>query len=154
LNLASTASLDRSLSFAIKQYLDGFTRNYNIRTQLDVDADLDEERLRPEMRLQLLRILQEALSNARRHGQAHQARIALAVVNGCLRMTAEDDGCGFDAQGTANFGGSHYGLGFMRARAGELGGTLQVTSAPGCGTRVALEIPLNGSGPTKNGRSG
>jgi signal transduction histidine kinase len=118
-----------------------------------MDPGLGESTLRPEMKLHLLRIVQEALSNARRHGSAHQVLVTMAIANGCLRLTVEDDCCGFDAQETANFEGSQYGLGFMRVRAEELRGTMEVTSAPSSGTRVALEIPLDGTAPAENGRA-
>jgi len=58
-----------------------------------------------------------------------------------LCMTVEDDGCGFVAEGGAVPGGQHFGLQFMQERARQLGGSLQIQSAPGAGSRVALEAP-------------
>jgi signal transduction histidine kinase len=145
LNLTSPAPLDRSLFSATKQYLDGFTRSYNVQARLTVAPGLSDETLPPETKQQLFRIVQEALSNARKHGKAHQVRVAFAARSDSMQMVIEDDGCGFDPQQVADSGGCHYGLAFMRARAEELGGNLQVISAPGSGTRVVLEIPVNSS---------
>jgi signal transduction histidine kinase len=104
LNLTSTAPLDRSLFSATKQYLDGFTRSYNIQTRLTVEPGLGDETMPPETKLQLFRILQEALSNARKHGKSHQVCVVFAAGNGSMRMVIEDDGCGFDPQEVANSG--------------------------------------------------
>ena len=151
LNLQSAARFEDPFCSVAQHYLDGFTRNYDIRAQLHVEGNFGEEALRPETKLHLLRILQEALSNARKHGQAHQVQVTLARANGCLRMTVEDDGIGFDPQQVARDGEAHFGLQFMADRAEELGGSLQVTSAPGGGTRVVLEIPADGPRLTGDG---
>jgi PAS domain S-box-containing protein len=153
LNLHSAASLAKPFFSDARQYLDGYTRSYDIRTRVDVDPALGEGSFPPEMKLQLLRILQEALSNARKHGRAHQVDISFRAENGSMQIVIADDGCGFDAAEVANSGGSHLGLEFMRARAEELGGRFGVTSAPHCGTRVALQIPLNAALPAENRRS-
>jgi signal transduction histidine kinase len=153
LNLTSAAPLDGSLFSATKQYLDGYTRSYNMPTRLTVEPGLGDETMPPETKQQLFRILQEATSNARKHGQAHQVRVAFAAGTGSIQMVIEDDGCGFDPQKVADSRGCHYGLAFMRVRAEELGGSLEVISAPGSGTRVALQIPVNSSPLTENGRS-
>jgi len=153
LNLHSAASLEKSFFSGARQYLDGYTRSYDIRTLLEVDPALGEGSFPPEMKLQLLRILQEALSNARQHGRAHQVDVSFRAENGSMRMVIADDGCGFDAEEVADSGSSHLGLAFMRARAEELGGRFEVTSAPNCGTRVALQIPLSAPLPAEDGRS-
>ncbi len=145
LNLASTGALERSLFTAARQYLDGFTRSHDIRTRLAVEPGLDDATFPPAVRLQLFRILQEALSNARKHGQAHQVQVSFTAGEGRVCMTVDDDGCGFDAQRVARDPGAHFGLQFMADRAEELGGSLQVTSAPGRGTRVAVEMPRSRS---------
>jgi len=153
-NLASTAPLERSFFSTAKQYLEGFTRSYSIRTLLDVDPALGEGNFPPEMKLQLLRILQEALSNARKHGRAHQAGVSFTADNDRMSMIVVDDGCGFDPKAVAHSDGAHYGLDFMRSRAAELGGRLDVTSEPGCGTRVTVQIPMNASSqPARGGSS-
>ena len=56
-------------------------------------------------------------------------------------MTIQDDGCGFAPDEVEMAGEQHYGLQFMQERAGQLGGSLKIQSAPGAGTRVVLEVP-------------
>jgi signal transduction histidine kinase len=142
LNLHSTASLQEPFFSVVKQYLDAFTISYDIQTQLSVDPGLDERSIMPETQLQLFRILQEALSNARKHGRACQVQVNFAVDGGCLCMSIQDDGCGFTPDQLAKSGDGHYGLRFMQDRAAQLGGYFQINSALGKGTRVLLEVPL------------
>jgi two-component system, NarL family, nitrate/nitrite sensor histidine kinase NarX len=91
--------------------------------------------------MQVSRILQEALSNARKHGHACCIQVAFAVEDDFLCMTIQDDGAGFDPSQMA--GENHFGLRFMRERAEGLGGNLLVDSTPGQGTRVTLKMPAS-----------
>lgn len=86
----------------------------------------------------IYRIAQEALSNARRHAHATAVEVRLIIAPGCVRLSVQDDGLGFDA-------GLHTaGLGLLGAheRAAALGGCLHVHSSPAAGTRVELSLPL------------
>ena len=85
----------------------------------------------------LLRVCQEALANVRQHAAAHQVRVRLCYGGGSVRLTVTDDGKGFDP--AARDGG--YGLKGMADRVGLVGGTVEVTSAPGAGTEVRAEVP-------------
>lgn len=85
----------------------------------------------------LLRVCQEALANVRQHAAAHQVRVRLCYGGGSVRLTVTDDGKGFDPAGQD--GG--YGLTGMAGRVGLVGGTVEVTSAPGAGTEVRAEVP-------------
>jgi signal transduction histidine kinase len=84
----------------------------------------------------LLRVCQEALANVRKHAKASTVRVRLELGESCARLIVADDGVGFDT-GLASGG---YGLRGMQARAAEVGGSLQVASAPGLGTTVRAEV--------------
>jgi two-component system nitrate/nitrite sensor histidine kinase NarX len=141
LNLRSGFSLQQPFLEGLQQYLQGFTRNYDIRTQLDVDKRLDAFSIPPDAQLQVFRIVQEALSNARKHGQARSVQVSFTGDNDhTIHMTIQDDGVGFDSAASTVSGKSHFGLQFMRERAEALGCCLRVESAPGAGTRIVLEI--------------
>jgi signal transduction histidine kinase len=85
----------------------------------------------------LLRVCQEALANVRKHATARQVTVRLGYAPGAVRLIVTDDGRGFDLSLTA--GG--YGLRGMRDRVRQVGGTVDVTSAPGAGTEVKVEVP-------------
>jgi len=87
-----------------------------------------------------LRIVQETLANIRKHANASRIAIRLTVENNraCLRI--EDDGQGFDAG--QDMPDTRHGLRLMRERTDLLGADLQITSAPGEGTRVCVEWPV------------
>jgi signal transduction histidine kinase len=87
----------------------------------------------------LYRIAQEALANVYRHGRASQISLRLAFAEGSVILEVSDNGVGFASGDEQALSGR--GLRNMRQRAAELGGTLDITSAPGQGTRVAVAIP-------------
>ncbi|MCA1688285.1 MAG: ATP-binding protein, partial [Actinobacteria bacterium] len=88
---------------------------------------------------ELLRIVQEALANVRRHAEARHVRVRLWRDGDLVSVEVADDGRGFDA------GNPRVGVGqqSMRYRALELGGELEVESEPGRGTRVRFEAPIS-----------
>jgi PAS domain S-box-containing protein len=95
--------------------------------------------------VELLRIVQEALANARRHSGAKRVEVRLSV-DGSENIVAEvqDDGRGFDRKSVR----SGVGLSAMRERTATLGGELEITSRPGRGTNVALKVPVGDGTPT------
>jgi signal transduction histidine kinase len=100
-------------------------------------------RLDRETEGQLFRIVQEALTNVRKHAAARRVRIAMAVADGVLDLRLEDDGRGLAATGGAP-GIPHYGLQSMRERAAAIGARLDVGDRPGGGVTVTLALPLAG----------
>lgn len=93
----------------------------------------------PETSLDILRIVQEALSNTARHAQASHVRVRLATGGPGLQVVIKDDGLGFDpAKGLERPG--CFGLAGMRERAERIGGTLQVESQAGRGTSIVLSV--------------
>ena len=146
LNLHATPGPEQSFFTALQNYLQGFTNNYGIQTLLSLDDQLDAEPYLSDARMQVFRILQEALSNARRHGHAHCIQVNFALEGDIVRMTVQDNGTGFDPAQVAAGGNGHFGLQFMRERAETLGGGLVVISKPGQGTRVEVWVPSQGIG--------
>ncbi len=138
LDLHSAPSPEQPFFTALRRYLKGYTKNYGVQATLSADKRLGEEPFSLDDRMQVYRILQEALSNARKHAQARCVQISFTLAEDSIRMTIQDDGAGFDP--TQVPGEGHFGLGFMRERAEQMGGVLRVDSALGRGTRVSLEI--------------
>jgi len=145
LDLRAAPSERRPFFATLSRYLDGFTQNYGIQTSLAVSPDLEEGAFGPEEQAHLLRIIQEAVSNARKHGAARNVRVALESSDRLVRVAIQDDGCGFDPAGLSPGEGNQFGLQFMRERADGLGGRVELHAAPGEGTRVVVEMPLSGT---------
>src|SRR5215472_7219058 len=104
-----------------------------------VQTDLGDEPAVPlGAKQELYRIAQEALQNTVKHAHAHRVDLVLRQTPSDVTLAVHDDGVGFDPSGS--FPG-HLGLRSMRERVGHLGGTLQIESAPGHGTRILAYVP-------------
>ncbi len=110
-----------------------------IALALSVDG-VAEARLPPEVETVVYRIVQEALTNVTRHAGAATAGVTVIVAEGRVRALIEDDGSGFDASAAPTRG--HLGLKGMAERADLAGGTVELSSTPGSGTTVLLDLPL------------
>ncbi|MBT9550730.1 MAG: PAS domain S-box protein [Hydrogenophaga sp.] len=117
---------------------------------LDWCMDMDPDEHWPEppepMAMAVFRIFQEMLSNVGRHAQARHLRVVIAVAAGELLLTVQDDGVGAPAQ--AFEAGDAYGVMGMRERARHFGGQIHITSAPGEGTQMRLQLSLPGEEPS------
>lgn len=127
---------------ALGDYLRQFGESYGIAAELNVSPELADRIFDPMAGAQLFRIIQEALTNVRKHARAHRVDVRIAVRDGSAEATVEDDGAGFDPALVQPAGGHRFGLHVMRERAEEVGGAVQVHSAPGAGTRVVIKMPL------------
>lgn len=102
----------------------------------------EEQPLTPDQQTALLRITQEALTNARKHAQAQRVRVGLQFGAENVSLIVEDDGIGFDVDAAATPGPQGgYGLFGMRERARLLDGELEIESPPGWGTRLRAVLP-------------
>ena len=127
---------------ALGVYLRRFGETYAIATELDASPGLADCVFEPMAGAQLLRIIQEALTNVRKHARARRVDVRIAVRDGNAEVTVQDDGAGFDPAAVQPAGGQRFGLQVMRERAEEVGGSVQVHSAPGAGTQVVISVPL------------
>jgi two-component system nitrate/nitrite sensor histidine kinase NarX len=126
----------RGLLDAIEQIVSHFRNETRIKTYLQKEWSNDH--LPKDVQIQILRIIQEALWNIRKHSQAKTVRIMLRQDNsGKYHILIEDDGVGISHQSSGS-PGEHVGLTIMRERASRIGGILRVESEPGEGTRVML----------------
>ena len=112
-------------------------RVHGVPIELDVEGDMDGAADRCQA---VLRIAHEALHNALRHAGPGHVRVSLRETDGTLAVAVSDDGIGFQPD-LAELRSKHLGLTSMEERARELGGRLEIRSAPGTGTTVRLELP-------------
>lgn len=136
-----TSVTERGLAGALRDYIDLVEERHEIRVRLDTDGSPDQ--LPPLAALQVFRLVQEALTNVRKHAGAREATVTLASHRpGELTVVVADDGQGFVGSGSGAGGRRPVGLASMRERVEGLGGTLEIDSRPGSGTRVTATIPL------------
>ena len=126
----------------LHSYLDDYRRMTGTALTLEVGREVEAVTLPASVELQLMRIVQEALSNVRRHAQATGVTVDLEVHDHTLALSVVDDGRGFDPGQPVRTGWPHFGLQTMRERAEAIGGTFELSSSPGLGTRVAVAVPL------------
>ena len=113
-----------------------------------VEVSSPSRPLPPAMEHHLLRIAQEALTNALKHAQARNITVSLNCAEDAIQLAVRDDGRGFVPETVLNGMVGHLGLQNLRSRARKLGGELTVTSEPGKGATIAVRIPC-ATGDTK-----
>lgn len=126
---------------ALTDYLAHYEKNYGIHIELAAPESFADAVFEPLVEVQLLRIVQEALTNVRKHAHAHCVDITFVRAEGAARVTVRDDGQGFEPGGSDYGGGEHVGLRVMRERAEEIGGSVSLHSARGQGTEVVVQVP-------------
>lgn len=129
----------RSLDEVLREYLDRWQEMSGVSTSLIIETDV---KLRESQELQLVRIVQEALTNVRKHARATHARVELRRNGYDLVTMIVDDGLGFSSAARSRSQFPQFGLSTMRERAESIGGTLAVDSTPGEGTKVRFTLPL------------
>ncbi len=130
---------DRSLEDNLRAYLEAYSTQSGISARLANEVG-HEVALSPRAEVHVIRIVQEALTNVRKHASAHSVLVSIRGDDTSTCFVVADDGVGFDPVLTAS-SQDGYGLFTMRDRAALLGGTVQVDSAPGRGTTVLASVP-------------
>jgi PAS domain S-box-containing protein len=142
---------EAGLPAAVRWYVEGFAKRSRIKVDIDIAAELSERRLPQDVEIALFRVVQEALTNVRRHSGSKKARLSLMHLNEeGISLTIEDDGRGMTgvalafAAGKPKGGIASLGLGIagMSERLRQLGGSLHIHSrSPG--VRVTATVPVD-----------
>lgn len=144
LDLRPTMLDDLGLVPAIRWFAESRLEPLGVKVDLRVSGP--KRRLKPEVETALFRIVQEAINNIAKHAAASQATIQLGFEDGHVIGVVEDDGQGFDLDEGLHSEDQSRRLGVlgMRERAALFGGTLNLYSRPGIGTRVIVDFPVEG----------
>jgi two-component system sensor histidine kinase DegS len=128
---------DLGLVPTVRRYSDAFKE----QTGLDVNVTVtgNEKRLEPYLEVMLFRAIQELLGNAARHSQGSQVKVMLDLGEDRVRVSVDDNGKGFDPDSIQQ--GSSLGLKLIRERAEMLGGSFEMDSAIGKGSRISFAVP-------------
>jgi signal transduction histidine kinase len=141
LGLRETVSSTRGFVDALREYLQKFSRQADVVAQLEVRGD-DNVRLSPEAEIQLMRVIQEALTNVRKHANAKHAWVSICRNGDEAVISVQDNGQGFDSELLRREELHRFGLRTMRERVERVGGRFTVTSVPGEGTNVQVFLPI------------
>lgn len=136
----TTKMSEQGLEKALREYVGRIQQEYGLNVELDIPEYLDLQKLDAHTAMQLLRIAQETFANSIKHAEASYILLELKIDAAVVRVIITDNGKGFDPQACS--GGMGYGLTTMRERAEKIGGTLEITSVSGQGTKVIVEVPL------------
>jgi two-component system sensor histidine kinase DegS len=128
-------AVDVGLGKAMVDQATAFANRHGLEAEVDVEGI--DNGLTPDEKASVLRILQEALQNVRKHSAATRVRIHLESGS----LVIGDNGRGFDVMRLASGASRNFGLHFMRERAELMGATLQIESRQGEGTRILLRLP-------------
>ncbi len=145
LDLRPSALDDLGLVAASRAYAQTYLEAVGV--QVEFENKGLSKRLAPVVETALFRIIQEAINNIAKHAEAHNVRIQLEAKGGKITAIVEDDGRGFDVDKVFSSGGRAQSLGLLgiRERAALLGGTFNINSQVGQGTRLTVEIPMASS---------
>lgn len=140
LGLHGARETGQGITRMIQDYIDRFSQFCNLPTEF---AAFDAEvQFSPAVEVQLLRVVQEALSNVRKHARANHAWVSMTHQHDRVVLEIRDDGQGFDPAHPPRGFGPHFGIQSMRERVESIHGTLTVHSAPGQGTTVRASVPV------------
>jgi nitrate/nitrite-specific signal transduction histidine kinase len=141
LSLRTAGEMEQGLRGAIRESAANFTEQNSIPVEVAL-AEEGEVCFSSEADVQLVRIVQEALANVRKHARAGKVWIRLARQEYEAVLSVEDDGAGFDLAELAGKKRRCFGLETMKERAESIGARLDVSSVPGAGTRIQVRFPL------------
>ncbi|MBE2315608.1 GAF domain-containing sensor histidine kinase [Solirubrobacter sp. CPCC 204708] len=128
------AALDE---LGIKPALESLAARFERQTDIEVDLDVTDTRLDPEIESTVYRLVQEALTNITKHARAQRVAVQVEARGGEIALVVRDDGTGFDPQQQS----SGFGLIGMRERLALVDGALELQTSPGAGTELRARIP-------------
>lgn len=138
--LKKAALADREITAILQEYLEWYEKNYGIAIKLTLPDVPISNLIEYNSEVQLLRIVQEALTNIRKHAKAQHVDVMIQQSDGKVVIRIVDDGCGFEPVNIQ--GNQKYGLQIMQERAEEAGGQFLIESKSGAGTAVTVQFDL------------
>ena len=132
---------DLGLVPTVRRYTEAFKEQAGLDVSVTVTGT--ERRIAPYLEVMLFRAIQELLGNTARHGQATQVKVMLDMGEDRVRVSVDDNGKGFDAESVLQ--GSSLGLKLIRERSEMLGGSFEIDSSIGKGSRISFSVPARSS---------
>jgi signal transduction histidine kinase len=142
LGLRGPVPTEHGLIEALSEHAARFAEASKLAVVFEATDAARSARPSPEVQAQVFRIVQEALTNVRKHAAARRVTVLVDVVGDSLSVEIADDGRGFDGSSSPAGDWPHYGLVAMRERAAAMAGTIDWSSRPGQGTRLLVTAPI------------
>ncbi len=149
LGLRESSRVGRSLFENLRAYVERYEHQSGIDTSFETDFE-QPPNLTPQAEIHVIRVIQEALTNVRKHARARHATVRATSQDGLVAFIVEDDGRGFNVADAALSHDGGFGLQAMRERMELIGGSLVIDSAPTRGTRVIACVPPVPAGAVAN----
>jgi signal transduction histidine kinase len=144
-DLRTPVSTNGGVRRTLREYVERFSLQNGIPCQFEGHRG-SAIVLPPAAEVQLLRIVQEAQTNVKKHAPDAEVWLSVEANGGQVRVTIRDNGPGFDPESVPKSG--RFGLHTMKERVEETGGGLIIESSPGAGTRLEITVPMDGSNAT------
>ncbi len=141
LALRSQMGSGRSFREVLEEYVSEYRQQLRRPVEMRWEVSPEELDLSPLQEVQVLRIIQEALTNVRKHAEANSVQVTFGARDGALEIRVTDDGKGFNPLAIKRGEWPHLGLQTMQERAEAIGGTFEIDSSPGKGTTVRVTLP-------------
>ena len=142
LALRTQVGSGRSLRGVLDEYISEYEYQTKSKVKVNWRLDPDDMALKPIQEVQILRIVQESLTNVRKHSEATEIVLNLVPQGQNLEVEVNDNGKGFNPLALQRGEWPHFGLQTMQERAEAIGGTFEIESSPGTGTTVRVRVPL------------
>lgn len=139
LGLRETVREDDGLEGSLREYLRKYSRQTGIVATLACEGDT-RRALTPRAEVQLLRVVQEALTNTRKHSRAKRVNVRIDCTGPVTTLAIEDDGVGFDPSTVSRSMEGGFGMASMRERVEQIGGRIDVHTAPNEGTTILVAL--------------
>jgi two-component system sensor histidine kinase DegS len=128
---------DLGLIPTIRRYIDTFKEQTGIETTFVISGV--ERRLEPYLEVMIFRAVQELMGNVVKHAQANRIKVQFILDDNSVKISIDDNGKGFTPETSTESGG--LGLNLIRERVGMLGGTVEIDSVLGQGSKIMIQVP-------------
>lgn len=145
-NARNTAAMEKDFMTGLTKDIMNFEEQSGLKVKLNIPIGFTGEELKPNIRINILNIIKEALNNIRKHAEADNVKILFSIAQGEFSVTIEDDGKGFDMKSRVDDTKIRFGLNIMKERASEIGAQIDIKSVAGTGSRIDFCVPINEEG--------
>lgn len=133
---------NQGLAYTLTAFFEDYQAKYNFHIDFNMPSKI--KKYDSAVEIAVLRLVQEAAANVRKHAGVSKALVTMDDNAGVLTLTIKDEGSGFNVNGISGASKESYGILGMKERVQLLGGEIEITSSRGVGTKVIIKVPVEG----------